>query len=80
MDADGTVLYVGKAKDLKRRVASYFGRALNRRLQVMDLTAVTLCAEGNLSVTVFDISDPENLLRILQGEPLGTRITKEPPR
>jgi len=35
LDAGGTVLYVGKAKDLKRRVGSYFGRALNRRLQVM---------------------------------------------
>lgn len=33
--ADGSVLYVGKAKHLRRRVASYFGRALNRRLQVM---------------------------------------------
>jgi len=35
LDGAGTVLYVGKAKDLKRRVSSYFGRALNRRLQVM---------------------------------------------
>ncbi|MBK5929027.1 excinuclease ABC subunit UvrC [Halochromatium salexigens] len=35
LDADGTPLYVGKAKNLKRRVSSYFGRALNRRLQLM---------------------------------------------
>lgn len=35
LDAAGQVLYVGKAKNLKRRVSSYFGRALNRRLQVM---------------------------------------------
>lgn len=35
MDAHGTVLYVGKAKDLKRRVGSYFSRSLNHRMQVM---------------------------------------------
>jgi uridylate kinase len=57
-----------------------YDEVLARKLRVMDLTAVTLCAEGNLSVTVFDISDPENMLRILKGETLGTRITKEPPR
>lgn len=51
---------------------------LSRKLRVMDLTAITMCAEGNLAVTVFDISDPQNLQRIVDGEALGTSITKEP--
>jgi uridylate kinase len=56
-----------------------YDEVLARKLRVMDLTAITLCAEGNLAVVVFDVSDPENLHRILAGESLGTRITKEPP-
>jgi len=47
LDESGTVLYVGKAKDLKRRVASYFSRALNRRLQAM----VAQVADIALTVT-----------------------------
>ncbi|MFW6258949.1 MAG: GIY-YIG nuclease family protein, partial [Halochromatium sp.] len=35
LDAEGTPLYIGKAKNLKRRVGSYFGRTLNRRMQLM---------------------------------------------
>jgi len=35
IDGSGNVLYVGKAKNLKRRVSSYFNRSLNRRIQLM---------------------------------------------
>ncbi|HOX25092.1 MAG TPA: UMP kinase [Candidatus Krumholzibacteria bacterium] len=66
--------------DARRFAHLTYDEVLARKLGVMDLTAVTLCAEGNLAMTVFDISDPENLLRVLQDETLGTRITKEPSR
>lgn len=53
-----------------------YDEVLARKLRVMDLTAVTLCAEGDLSMRVFDISDPENLLKVLAGDEIGTRITR----
>lgn len=51
LDAGGKVLYVGKAKDLKRRVSSYFGRAHNRRIELMvaqiaDIEVTVTSTEG----------------------------------
>jgi uridylate kinase len=40
----------------------------------MDMTAFTLCQENNLPIIVFDINDPSNLIRIIQGENVGTLV------
>lgn len=47
---------------------------LNRRLEVMDSTAVTLCMENNLPILVLNLWDPHALLRALRGEPVGTLV------
>lgn len=47
---------------------------LNRRLQVMDSTAITLCMENNLPILVLNLWDPQALLRALKGEHTGTLV------
>lgn len=54
-----------------------YSEVIDRRLRVMDLTAIALCEEQGVPIEVFDISDPENLLAVLAGESSGTRIAKE---
>lgn len=48
---------------------------LNRRLEVMDSTAVSLCMENHLPILVLNLWDPEALLRAIQGEPIGTLVS-----
>jgi len=47
---------------------------LNQGLGVMDATAISLCMEKELPIVVFDIFQPGNLVRIIQGQPVGTLI------
>ncbi len=47
---------------------------LNRRLQVMDSTAITLCMENNLPILVLNLWDPQALLSALKGEHTGTLV------
>ena len=51
-----------------------YQEAYEKGLNIMDMTAFTLCQENNLPIIVFDMNKPGNLLRILQGEPAGTLI------
>lgn len=45
-----------------------------RGLKVMDLTATTMCMENNLPIVVFDMDTPGNLIRVLEGENIGTYV------
>jgi uridylate kinase len=47
---------------------------LKKNLQVMDLTAVSLCQENNLPMVVFNMDVPDNLLKLVKGEKVGTLI------
>ena len=48
---------------------------LNRRLEVMDSTAISLCMENNLPILVLNLWDPQALLRALKGEQTGTLVS-----
>ncbi len=52
-----------------------FARVIALGLNVMDMTAFTMCRENNLPIIVFDINEPENLTRIIDGEPVGTLVS-----
>jgi uridylate kinase len=52
-----------------------FDEAYQRGLNVMDLTAFTLCKENNLPIVVFDMNQKGNLLRVVSGEKIGTLVT-----
>lgn len=47
---------------------------LNQDLKVMDSTATSLCKDNNIPLQVFAISEPENIVKILQGEKIGTIV------
>ena len=49
---------------------------LNRGLGVMDSTATSLCMDNRIPIIVFGLDDPENIIRVLKGENIGT-IVKE---
>ena len=51
-----------------------FEEVYRKDLHVMDMTAVTLCRENNLPIIVFDMNKPGNLLKILNGETIGTLV------
>ncbi|OGO09259.1 MAG: UMP kinase [Chloroflexi bacterium RBG_13_66_10] len=50
--------------------------ALNRRLQVMDSTMISLCMDHNLPILVLDMWQPDSLVRAVLGQPVGTVIAR----
>ncbi|UOF00518.1 UMP kinase [Bdellovibrio reynosensis] len=47
---------------------------LNRGLQVMDSTAISMCMDNKLPIITFDLTQPGNILKAVQGENIGTLV------
>jgi uridylate kinase len=54
-----------------------FIEVIKRELNVMDLTAFTMCKENNLPIYVFDMNTVGNLLKVVTGENIGTLVSNE---
>jgi uridylate kinase len=52
-----------------------FKEVYERKLNVMDMTAFTLCKENGLPIIVFDMNKPGNLLKIIEGQEVGTLVS-----
>ena len=53
-----------------------YDEAYQKNLKVMDLTAFTMCKENNIPMLVFDMNTKGNLTKVLNGEKIGTIVTK----
>jgi uridylate kinase len=51
-----------------------FQEAINKRLKVMDMTALAMCQERNIPVLVFDFKKRGNIAAVIRGEPIGTLL------
>ena len=47
---------------------------LNKGLKVMDSTAISLCMDNNIPIEVFGLDIPENIIRVVKGEKIGTYV------
>ena len=54
-----------------------FDQVLAEDLRVMDATAIVMCRENNLPLIVFNLNNPGDLVRLVQGEVLGTSVAND---
>ena len=64
-----------KFKDAKRYDKISYIDVLNKKLHIMDSTAISLCMEENIPIQVFDINKKGNLVKVITGENAGTIVT-----
>lgn len=63
-----------KNPDAKMYETLTFRETLQQQLEVMDMTAFTLCSENDMPIVVFNMNTPGNLLKVLRGEKVGTLV------
>ena len=55
-----------------------FAEALAKQLGIMDMTALAMCQQQNIPVLVFDFKHAGNIRRVIEGDPIGTLVTRDP--
>jgi uridylate kinase len=63
-----------KDKTATKYTTISFEEVYSKGLEVMDMTAFTLCKENNLPIIVFDMNKPGNLIKLMAGEEVGTLV------
>ena len=63
--------------DAKKFEALSFNDILSKELGVMDSTAASMCRDNNMPILVFGLDDPENIVKAVNGEKIGTLVTKD---
>ena len=63
--------------DAKKFKKLSYKEVLARGLKVMDTTATSLCMDNNIPILVFGISEPENIIKVLCGENMGTIVSND---
>ncbi len=63
-----------KNPDAKKFDTLSYIDVLNKGLHVMDSTAASLCMDNEIPILVFNLDDPENIVRAMQGETIGTVV------
>ncbi len=63
-----------KFKDAKKYEKLRYIDVLKKRLEVMDATAISLCMDHELPIIVFNLTKPGNVLRVITGDKIGTRV------
>jgi uridylate kinase len=64
-----------KHADAQRFEHLTYRQVFDKKLKVMDMTAITMCMDNDLPINVFDVLTPGNLARVIAGDPIGTTIT-----
>ncbi len=63
-----------KNPDAKKFDTLDYIEVIQRHLQVMDSTAISLCMDNNIPIVVFNIDEPGNIQRVAAGEMIGTLV------
>ena len=72
-------MYLQFSPNAKKLQFVTYMEAIEQRLGIMDITALTMCMDNDVKIVVFDLLESGNLLRAVNGENLGSVVASKMP-